>query len=122
MVDQYYFKRFNLFKLPYQVLLTYHSPIGNTIKLWASYHMLNHILAIRNDLHILNLTTTIIQIRKALNPVFNRIQSRGSLLIYAQSFKAFKFNHEAVFTFVTSWLPGLISNYKQMIPSLVIIE
>jgi len=80
--------------------------------------MINHILAIRNSVHILNTASTIIQIRKALNSLFHRVHYRGTLLIYAQAYKALKINHEAVFTFVTSWLPGLISNYKQMVSTL----
>jgi ribosomal protein S2 len=118
LLDQYYFKRLRLFKVPFNILLAYHSALGNTIKLWTSFYMLSHILAIRNNLHILNTASLIIQIRKALNALFSRIHSRGSLLIYAQAYKALKINHEAVFTFVTSWLPGLISNYKRMITML----
>jgi ribosomal protein S2 len=80
--------------------------------------MLSHILAIRNDLQILNLAFTVIQLRKALNSLFNKMLYRGSFLIYAQAHKSLKIDHNAVFTFVNSWLPGLISNYKQMITAL----
>jgi ribosomal protein S2 len=118
MVDQYYFKNYRLFKIPFKVLLTYHCPLGNTIKHWTSHLMLSHILAIRNDLQILNLAFTVIQLRKALNSLFNKMLYRGSFLIYAQAHKSLKIDHNAVFTFVNSWLPGLISNYKQMITAL----
>jgi len=76
--------------------------------------MLSHIIGVRESLHILNTAFTVIQIRKALNSIYHRVFSRGSLLIYAQAYKATKFNHGSVYTFVTSWLPGLISNYKQV--------
>jgi len=80
--------------------------------------MLAHILAVRNDLHILNLGLILIQIRKALNSLYTRLLYRGSFLIYAEGFKALKIEHSAVFNFVTSWLPGLITNYKQIVTSL----
>lgn len=118
MVDRYYFKSYRLFKIPFKILLTYHCPLGNTIHTWTTSLMLGHILAIRNDLHILNLGLILIQIRKALNSLFTRLLYRGSFLIYAQGFKALKIEHGAVFNFVTSWLPGLITNYKQIVTSL----
>jgi len=92
MLYQYYFKRLHLFKIPYKVLLTYQSPLGNTIKHWSSIYMNAFILAIRNDINILNIAYTIIQIRKALNAIFHKVRYRGSFTIYAQAFKALKMN------------------------------
>jgi ribosomal protein S2 len=80
--------------------------------------MIAHILGVRNDLNILNLGYTLIQIRKALNVLFSKIIGRGSLLIYAQSNKSLFVDHDAVYTFVNAWLPGLITNYKQVITSI----
>jgi ribosomal protein S2 len=120
MIYQYYFKRLELFKIPYRILLAYHSPLGNTIKLWRSYRMLTSILFIRNDMHILNLTYTIIQLRKAINALFHRIQTRGSFLIYAEEYNALKMKHDSVFVFVNSWLPGLLTNYKRVIISVAV--
>jgi len=115
MIYQYYFKRLELFKIPYRILLAYHSPLGNTIKIWRSYRMLTSILFIRNDMHILNLTYTIIQLRKAINALFHRIQTRGSFLIYAEEYNALKMKHDSVFIFVNSWLPGLLTNYRRVV-------
>jgi ribosomal protein S2 len=72
------------------------------------------ILAIRNDINILNIAYTIIQIRKALNAIFHKVRYRGSFTIYAQAFKALKMNHRSVFSFITDWVPGLLSNYKRV--------
>jgi ribosomal protein S2 len=120
MINQYYFKRLKLFKLPYKILLSYHSPLGNTIKNWVSYRMLSNILIVRNDVHILNLGLTIIQLRKAVNALFYRIQARGTFVVYAQASNALKMNHDSVFVFVKSWLPGLITNYRQLSLSVAI--
>jgi ribosomal protein S2 len=122
MLHQYYFNRLKLFKLPYRMLLAYHSPAGNPIKLWASYQMITHILGIRKDIHILLMTSTVIQIRKALNTVFKRINCRGTLLIYAQALHSLKMHHGAVFSFITAWVPGLLTNYKRVIKSLIVLS
>lgn len=114
MINQYYFKRLKLFKLPYKILLAYHSPIGNTIKTWVSYRMLSNILIIRNDVHILNLGLTVIQLRKAINALFYRMQARGTFLIYAEAHNALNLNHDSVFIFANSWLPGLLTNYRRV--------
>ena len=66
MLYQYYFKKIKMFKLPYKVLLAYHSPAGNSIKVWTYYQMLPHIIAIRKEIHILSLTFTVIQILRVL--------------------------------------------------------
>jgi ribosomal protein S2 len=52
----------------------------------------------------------LIQIRKALNTLFNRIKVRGFLTIYAHAIKAIKYNHISIFSFVTDWVPGLLTN------------
>jgi len=119
VVDQYFQKNHRLFKIPFKLLLFYHCPLGNTIKEWTSHLMVSHILIVRNDINILNMAFTIIQIRKALNTLFKQMLSRGSFLIYAPAYESLKLdNRNVVFTFVTSWLPGLISNYKQVITAL----
>ncbi len=74
-----------------------------------------HILAIRNDIHILNLNPTLIQIRKAVGAVFNRVLKRGSFLVYANYKNSFTFSSNAVPYSVTKWVPGLLSNYKNVI-------
>jgi len=114
MIYHYYYKRLQLFRIPYKILLAYQTPIGNTIKIWSSFHMNSFILAKRNDINILNITYTIIQIRKALNTLFNKIRFRGSFTLYAQAFKALKMNHESVFSFITAWVPGLLTNYRRV--------
>jgi len=95
-------------------------PAGNAIRLWTSAFMSSFIIAKRNDIHLLDITYTIVQLRKALNAVFSKVSSRGTFLIYAQAKNALKLNHEAVFTFVTQWVSGLISNYRQVIKTIVI--
>nr|ADZ99056.1 ribosomal protein S2 [Physarum polycephalum] len=114
MIYHYYHKRLHLFKITYKILLAYHSPLGNIVKFWTSFHMNSFILAIRNDIHILNITYTIIQIRKALNTIFHKVRYRGSFTIYAQAFKALKINHGSIFSFITDWVPGLLTNYKRV--------
>jgi ribosomal protein S2 len=112
MLYHYYYKRLYLFKIPYKTLLAYHTPMGNTIKFWTSFHMNSFILAVRNDIYILNIAYTMIQIRKALNTIFHKVRYRGTLTIYAQASKALKINQESVFNFITSWIPGLLTNYQ----------
>lgn len=113
-----YFLRNNLLKIPFNLLLAYHCPYGNSIKLWASHVMIRHILGVRNEINVLDLSQTLIQIRKALNLVFNATLCRRTLLIYSQAQNGIKFDNNAVFTFVNAWLPGLITNYRQLIISL----
>jgi len=115
MVDQYYSKNYRLFKIPFTTLLGYHCPLGNSIKYWTTYLMMGHILAIRNDLQILNLSFTIIQLRKALNSLYSKIICRGSFLIYAEANQYVKIEHNATFVFVNRWLSGLLTNYKKLI-------
>jgi len=119
MIYQYYYKRLTLYKIPYTILLAYHAPAGNSIKLWTAMSMNLHIAAIRNDIHLLNLGLTTIHLRKALNAVFSKVKKRGTFLIFAQAKNAFNMNHSAVFTFVTSWVSGLISNYKRVVNEIV---
>jgi len=114
MIHQYCHKRLKLFNLPYKTLIAYHSHMGNTIKNWVSYRMLPNILIIRNDIHILNLSNTIINIRKALTALYHRIKNRGTMLIYAEIKNQLKITNDAVFVFVNSWLPGLLTNYRKM--------
>lgn len=119
MLYHYYYKRLHLFKIPYKVLLAYHCPLGNTIKLWAKFHMNQFILAIRNDVNILNIAYTIVQIRKALNAIFQRLKYKGSFTIYASALKALKMNHGSVYSFITAWIPGIISNYARVTKSIM---
>jgi ribosomal protein S2 len=112
MLYHYYYKRLHLFKIPYLTLLAYHSPLGNSIKFWTSHNMNSFILAVRNEIYILNIAYTMIQIRRALNTIFHKVRYRGTLTIYAQALKALKLNQESVFSFVTTWIPGLLTNYK----------
>src|ERR1700761_9160705 len=113
-----YLQNAGLVKIPFNFLLSYHSPVGNTTKFWSHHLMISHILGIRNDVNILHLGYTLIQIRKALNVVFNTAMSRRSLLIYAQAKNNFRLESRAIFTFVNAWLPGLLTNYKQSIKSI----
>ena len=115
MKPQFYAKRLHFCNATYKLLLTYHNPAGNSIKAWTSYYMKSHILLVRNNIQILDLTHTVIQIRKSLNAVFQRVKYRGCFLIYAQAFNALKLNHANVFIFANAWLPGLISNYRRTI-------
>jgi ribosomal protein S2 len=119
MLHQYYFNRLRLFRLPYRMLLAYHCPAGNPIRMWTSYHMTRYILGIRQDIHILSMGTTVIQIRKALNTLYKRINTRGTLLIYAQAFNRLKMHHGTVFSFITDWVPGILTNYKQLVKTLM---
>ena len=73
-----------------------------------------YILAIRNEINILNISLTIIQIKKALNTIYNITRFRGSLTIYADATRAIKMNHSSVFSFITDWVPGLLSNYQRV--------
>jgi ribosomal protein S2 len=118
MLSQISHKTHRLFKIPFKTLLAYHCPLGNTIKYWTSHLMIAHILGVRNDLTILNLGYTLIQIRKALNVVYSKIIGRGSLLIYARANKSQFIETDTVYTFVNMWIPGLISNYKRVITSI----
>jgi small subunit ribosomal protein S2 len=113
-----YFLRNNLLKIPFHLLLAYHCPYGNSVKLWTSHLMIRHILGVRNEIYILDLSYTLIQIRKALNLVFNATLCRRTLLIYSQAHKGIKIDNNAVFTFVNAWLPGLLTNYRQLITSM----
>jgi len=113
-----YFLRNNLLKIPFDLLLAYHCPYGNSVKLWTSHLMIRHILGVRNEIHILDLSFTLIQIRKALNLVFNATLCRRTLLIYSEAHKGIKIDNNAVFTFVNAWLPGLLTNYGQLITSM----
>jgi len=76
--------------------------------------MLSNILIVRHDVHILNLGMTIIYLRKALNALFYRMKTRGTFLIYAEAHNALNLNHDSVFIFANSWLPGLITNYRRV--------
>ena len=118
MLYQYYFKKIKMFKIPYRILLAYHSPAGNSIKVWTYYQMLPHIIAVRKEIHILSLTFTVIQIRRALNVLFKRINTRGSFLIHANPSNGLKIHQNSVFIMITSWLPGILTNYKHLILSL----
>jgi small subunit ribosomal protein S2 len=113
-----YFLRNNLLKIPFSLLLAYHCPYGNSVKLWTSHLMIRHILGVRNEIHVLDLSYTLIQIRKALNLVFNATLCRRTLLIYSQAHKGIKIDNNAIFTFVNAWLPGLLTNYRQLITSM----
>jgi len=84
--------------------------------------MLSNILIVRHDVHILNIGLTIIHLRKALNALFYRIQSRGTLLIYAEAHNALNLNHDSVFIFANSWLPGLLTNYRRVSLSVAITK
>ena len=61
-----------MFKIPYRILLAYHSLAGFAIKVWTYYQMLPHIIIVRKEIHILSLTFTVIQIRRAFNVLFRR--------------------------------------------------
>ena len=74
MTYQYYYKRLYLYNLAFKNLINFQAYIGNSLKLWTSYHMNEFILGIRNDLYILDIQFTIIQIRKALNAIYHRIR------------------------------------------------
>jgi len=106
--------------MPYHMLLAYHAPAGNSIKSWTSMSMNDHVLAIRNDIHLLSLSVTALHLRKALNAVFSKVKKRATFLIYATLQNALKLNHYAVFTFVDLWVSGLISNYFTVINEIVI--
>jgi ribosomal protein S2 len=118
MLYQYYFKRLKLFRIPYRILLAYHSPAGNSIKLWTYYQMLSHIMAVRKEIHILSLTFTVIQIRRGLNILFQRVNTRGTFLIHGNPSNGLKIKQNSIFIFVTEWLPGLLTNYKQLVLSI----
>jgi ribosomal protein S2 len=118
MTDHFYFKNHRLFHTPFTLLLAYHCPLGNPVRLWTSRYMISHILAVRKDLYILDLALTVIQLRKALNATYNKVISRGTILMYAESHEAIKFGNNSVFIFVTSWIPGLITNYAQTMKSI----
>lgn len=44
----------------------------------------------------------------------------SSFLIYSSSSKALKIHHDSVFTFVQTWVPGIISNYRRVIRSIIV--
>jgi small subunit ribosomal protein S2 len=118
MVDQYILKNVRLCQIPYELLLVYHCPLGNSIKMWTSPYMLAHILTVRNDIQILELSQIIIQIRKALNAIHGSLMYRGAFLIYCEAYNNIRLNFDCNFTFINSWLPGIITNYKRVIKSL----
>lgn len=80
--------------------------------------MNSFVLAIRNEINILNIAYTIVQIRKGLNAIFSR-WSIKVLLLSMLSIKSFKNEYESVFSFVQSWVPGLISNYSRVTKSIM---
>jgi len=59
-------------------------------------------------------------LRKAINALFFKAQTRGTFLVYAKAHNALKMNNDSVLIFVNAWLPGLISNYKQVSLSVAI--
>jgi len=108
----FYYTRQMLYRITIQMLLGYHTPLGNTNRVIIAREMMGYIICQRKDLFILKLPFTAINLRKALGAIYKEGSIRGTLLIYASSLKKFFYEDNATFLFVKTWIGGLLTNFK----------
>lgn len=117
-IKKIYSRKINLelFKITYDMLISYHSPLGKRLGEWKPSVMMTNIFLIRNTISILDLTTVFFSLRKMTSRLFKALKlRRGVALLNGRNYK-----WQKIFTFVFErWLPGFFTNFHLNIKELI---
>lgn len=95
---------------------------GHKAGMWDP-RMTPYIYGIRNKIHILNLDTTLVNLRQALD-VIGHIAYRHGIILFVNERSQFESLTEQLARnsqeyFVTNWIPGTLSNSYQLLKTLI---
>ena len=121
-LNLFYNSNLELLSFNYQYLLNFHTAVGNTIKSWINPSVFSKILAIRNDMILYDLSFTFIALRKGLQSIFQVSKFKGSVLGFVSLEKNYKFSGVGFDHFLRSWLPGYLTNFKQVIKNILSLQ
>lgn len=110
----FYYKKLQLHRISYSLLLGIHWNAGNHTRVWVSYLMNRFVVAVRNNIRLLDVSLVIIHLRKAIQAVYSKVCNRGTLLIYVQTINSIQITYPGTFTYVTDWMGGILTNYRYL--------
>jgi len=102
--------------LPYQDL---QAALGHHKDRGRSSAMYSYILLQRSDIHILDLTSFIYNLRRALSSFFHYSSRRKTMVVLAGPMLKVS---SAFLVSVEKWLPGLITNFRRQVKSYLLLK
>ncbi|RYX79599.1 30S ribosomal protein S2 [bacterium] len=121
-LNRFYTSNLQLLSFNYNYLLNFHTAIGNSSKSWINPSIFSKVLAIRNDMILYDLSFTFIALKKGLQSIFQVSKFKGSVLGYVSLDRNYKFSGVGFDHFLRSWLPGYLTNFKQVIKNILSLQ
>jgi len=121
-LTRFYNSNIELLSFNYNYLLNFHSAIGNSSRSWINPSVFSKILAIRNDMILYDLSFTFIALKKGLQSIFQVSKFKGSVLGFVNLEKNYKFSGVGFDHFLRSWLPGYLTNFKQVMKNILSLQ
>jgi hypothetical protein len=121
-LTRFYNSNLELLSFNYSYLLNFHTAIGNTSKSWINPSVFSKILAIRNDMILYDLSFTFIALKKGFQSIFQVSKFKGSVLGYVSLDNNYKFSGVGFDHFLRSWLPGYLTNFKQVMKNILSLQ
>jgi ribosomal protein S2 len=121
-LNRFYKSNLELLSFNYKYLLNFHTAVGNSSRSWINPSVFSKILAIRNDMILYDLSFTFIALRKGLQSIFQVSKFKGSVLGYVSLEKNYKFSGVGFDHFLRSWLPGYLTNFKQVMKNILSLQ
>ena len=121
-LNRFYNSNLELLSFNYSYLLNFHTAIGNSSKFWINPSVFSKVLAIRNDMILYDLSFTFIALKKGLQNIFQISKFKGSILGFVSLDRNYKFSGVGFDHFLRSWLPGYLTNFKQVMKNILSLQ
>ncbi len=115
---QMYLKTPKIRLFTFNIYISYKAHIGNPRYMHHNLQMLTYIFGYRNDMALLNIMATTINLRKSVSAIYKETQNRGTFLLFNPLDKNFTIKNNSIFYCIQNWIPGLLSNFKRVFRAL----